>query len=1095
MRKFLITTLLAVTAGTAAASESPLWMRYSRISPDGQKIAFSYKGDIFVVDSKGGTAKQLTTGNSFESAPVWSNDSRTIAYTSDRYGSADIFTIPAEGGVPTRITTHSGNETPLAFTPDDSEIYFSGSIQNPKESLYWPAWMQELYRVNAKGGRPYLVCGSYVCSVDFDKDGKSFIYYDRTGSENIWRKHHTSSVARNLFHYDAVTGKHEQLTDNPGEDREPFYTSDGNIIFLSERNGGSFNIYRSSVDNTEEAVALTSFKDNPVRFLSLAENGTICFGYMGEIYTMKEGGEPEKVAIDIVSDAIEEPVPFNPGRISDFSMSDDGKEIALISRGEVFATSDKYSTTKQITETAAAESDLTVSPDGKSIVYASERSGTWNIYRATVRREGELHFANATLVDEEALFPEDGIERKNPKFSPDGKELAFIESRKYLCVMDLASGKVRRITDGSKHYSTYDSGFEFDWSPDGNWFTLTVITNRRDPYTDIAIVSAKEENGTIHNVTNSAYIDVAPRWAMGGNAIIYISNRLGMRSHASWGSQNDVFIAFMNQETMDRFLMSKEEFDLFSEMEKAAEEKNAAAEKKDAGKKNRKKSDGKAKDTDKDKGITIDFDGIEHRTMRLTPMSSDLASAVLTPDGEKLFFLSAFEGGFDLWKTDTRENRTTLVSKLNGSGSYLTLDRSGNTLYIIGSGISKMSVNGGNPEPVPFRLSMDLDRKAERAYLYDHMFNQVRKMFYRTDYHGVDLDRIQKDYRPFLDHISNNYDFSELLSEILGELNVSHTGSGYFTAGAHEPTADLGVLLDMQYEGDGLLVDEVLMYGTFASSGSKVKEGTIIESIDGHAVKAGEDYFPLLNGKTGKPTLFGLYDPETGKRWEEVAKPISRGQQNEILYNRWVESRKAEVERLSGGRLGYVHIRSMNDGSYRDVYSEILGRYNLKEGIVIDTRYNGGGRLHEDIETLFSGEKYLEQVIRGTVACEMPSRRYNKPSIMIVCEANYSNAHGTPWVYRQKKMGSIVGMPVPGTMTSVYWETMQDPTLYFGVPIIGYRTKDGQYLENSQLEPDFKVMNRYEEASQGRDEQLEVAVRELLRQIDSDPDRWNEDIW
>lgn len=288
MRKFLITTLLAVTAGTAAASESPLWMRYSRISPDGQKIAFSYKGDIFVVDSKGGTAKQLTTGNSFESAPVWSNDSRTIAYTSDRYGSADIFTIPAEGGVPTRITTHSGNETPLAFTPDDSEIYFSGSIQNPKESLYWPAWMQELYRVNAKGGRPYLVCGSYVCSVDFDKDGKSFIYYDRTGSENIWRKHHTSSVARNLFHYDAATGKHEQLTDNPGEDREPFYTSDGNIIFLSERNGGSFNIYRSSVDNTEEAVALTSFKDNPVRFLSLAENGTICFGYMGEIYTMKE---------------------------------------------------------------------------------------------------------------------------------------------------------------------------------------------------------------------------------------------------------------------------------------------------------------------------------------------------------------------------------------------------------------------------------------------------------------------------------------------------------------------------------------------------------------------------------------------------------------------------------------------------------------------------------------------------------------------------------------------------------------------------------------------------------------------------------------
>ena len=294
----------------------------------------------------------------------------------------------------------------------------------------------------------------------------------------------------------------------------------------------------------------------------------------------------------------------------------------------------------------------------------------------------------------------------------------------------------------------------------------------------------------------------------------------------------------------------------------------------------------------------------------------------------------------------------------------------------------------------------------------------------------------------------------------------------------------------MRYEGKGLKVDEVVEAGPFDKVSSKVAPGTVIEKIDGVEIGPDTDWFELLNGKAGKPVLFSLFNPQTKERWEEIAKPVSKGKMNNLLYDRWVKSRAAEVERLSGGRLGYVHLKSMNDGSYRDIYSDILGKYNLKDGIVIDTRYNGGGRLHEDIEILFSGEKYLEQVIRGTVACDMPSRRYNKQSIMLVCEANYSNAHGTPWVYRHKKMGSIVGMPVPGTMTSVNWETLQDASMYFGIPVIGYRTKEGTYLENSQLEPDFKVRNIYNETEKGRDAQLEKAVEELLRQIDANPDRW-----
>ena len=316
-------------------------------------------------------------------------------------------------------------------------------------------------------------------------------------------------------------------------------------------------------------------------------------------------------------------------------------------------------------------------------------------------------------------------------------------------------------------------------------------------------------------------------------------------------------------------------------------------------------------------------------------------------------------------------------------------------------------------------------------------------------------------------------------------MNVSHTGGRYFANGKGDVTSNLGLLFDWEYRGKGMRIAEVIEKGPFDHSRTKVKEGCIIEKINGQEISQENDITVLLNNKAGKKTLISLYDPQSKERWEEVVMPISGGRLNGLLYNRWVRQRAAEVEKWSNGRLGYVHIQSMGDGSFRTVYSDILGKYNNCEGIVIDTRFNGGGRLHEDIEILFSGQKYFTQVVRGREACDMPSRRWNKPSIMLQCEANYSNAHGTPWVYKHRNIGKLVGMPVPGTMTSVSWETLQDPSLVFGIPIVGYRLADGSYLENSQLEPDIKVANSPETVVKGEDTQLKAAVDELLKEIDS----------
>ena len=840
---------------------------------------------------------------------------------------------------------------------------------------------------------------------------------------------------------------------------------------------------------------VTTFRTHPVRFLSVSDKGTLCYAYDGELYTQLPNSRPQKVKVELVRDDDKDIASFRFSQgATSACVSPDGKQVAFIVRGDVFVTSTDYPTTKQITNTPAGESGLSFAPDNRTLVYASERTGNWQLYMAKIIRKEDPNFPNATLIEEEVLLPSKTVERRYPQYSPDGTEIAFIEDRNRLMVLNLETKKVRQVTDGSTWYNT-GGGFDYEWSPDGKWFTLEFIGNRHDPYSDIGIVSA--QGGTITNLTNSGYMSGSPRWVLDGNAVLFQTERYGMRAHASWGSQQDVMLVFLNQDAYDRYRLSKEDFELLKEFEKEQkkakekDEKKKDEKKKDAGKDKKKDGDkdgdnGKSdKDKESKKEIVVELKGIEDRIVRLTPNSSDLGSAIVSKDGENLYYFSAFEGGYDLWKMNIREKETKRLHKLNTGWVSLSMDKDGN-IFLLGSrNMQKMDAKSDALKPISYQAEMKMDLAAEREAMFDHVYKQQQKRFYNLNMHGVNWDEMSAAYRKFLPHIDNNYDFAELLSEWLGELNVSHTGGRYFANGKGDVTSNLGLLFDWEYRGKGMRIAEVIEKGPFDHSRTKVKEGCIIEKINGQEISQENDITVLLNNKAGKKTLISLYDPQSKERWEEVVMPISGGRLNGLLYNRWVRQRAAEVEKWSNGRLGYVHIQSMGDGSFRTVYSDILGKYNNCEGIVIDTRFNGGGRLHEDIEILFSGQKYFTQVVRGREACDMPSRRWNKPSIMLQCEANYSNAHGTPWVYKHRNIGKLVGMPVPGTMTSVSWETLQDPSLVFGIPIVGYRLADGSYLENSQLEPDIKVANSPETVVKGEDTQLKAAVDELLKEIDS----------
>ena len=1082
MKKLLTCLALSFVAASSYAA-TPLWLRDVQISPDGTEIAFCYKGDIYKVPANGGTATQLTTQASYECSPIWSPDSKQIAFASDRNGNFDLFVMSADGGAARRLTTHSASEIPSTFTTDGNYILFSASIQDPANSALFPtSAMTELYKVPVTGGRTEQVLGTPAEMVCFDKSGKTFLYQDRKGFEDEWRKHHTSSITRDVWLYDSENGKHTNLTAHAGEDRNPVFAPDGQTVyFLSERDGSTFNVYSFPISSPQSLKTVTQFKTHPVRFLSMGSNGTLCYTYDGEIYTQKQGDKPQKVKIDIIRDdqnTIAD-LNFSNGATS-ATVSPDGKQVAFIVRGEVFVTSADYNTTKQITHTPAREAGLTFSPDNRTLAYASERNGNWELYMAKIARKEEANFPNATAIEEEVLLPSDKTERTYPQFSPDGKELAFIEDRNRLMVLNLETKKVRQVTDGSTWFST-GGGFDYSWSPDGKWFTLEFIGNRHDPYSDIGMVSA--QGGKIINLTNSGYTSGSPRWVLDGNAILFITERYGMRAHASWGSLNDVMLVFMNQDAYDKFRLSKEDYELQKELEK--EQKDTTETKKNDKKKGDNKEKSEEKKEEKVKDIVVELNNIEVRIVRLTPNSSDLGSAIITKDGETLYYLSAFEGGYDLWKMNLRKKDTKLLHKMDAGWANMEMDKDGKNLFLLGSNtMQKMGTDSESLKPISYQAHVKMDLAAERDYMFNHVYKQEQKRFYNLNMHGIDWDAMTKAYRKFLPHIDNNYDFAELLSEYLGELNVSHTGGRFRPQLKGDATATLGLLYDWNHNGKGLLISEVVEKGPFDHARSKVKAGNIIEKIDGQEITPESDYSVLLNGKARKKTLVTLYNPQTKERWEEVVVPVSNGVMSDLLYARWVKQRAADVDKWSNGRLGYVHIESMGDDSFRSVYSDILGKYNNREGIVIDTRFNGGGRLHEDIEILFSGKKYFTQVVRGREACDMPSRRWNKPSIMVQCEANYSNAHGTPWVYSHQKIGKLVGMPVPGTMTSVSWETLQDPTLVFGIPVIGYRLPDGSYLENSQLEPDIKVANSPETVVKGEDTQLKAAVDELLKEID-----------
>lgn len=1085
----------------------PLWLRQSSISPDGRQVAFTFQGNLYLVPTAGGTARLLVASGHHSSAPVWSPDGRLLAYAANVYGNDDVFLVSADGGPSRRLTTHSAGETPIAFTPDGKSVLFYAQRQDARTSMAFPSpALGELYKVGIDGGqRPEQVFSEPALAGRYNKAGTQLVYEDWKGYENASRKHHISPVARDIWLWDAKTGQHKKLTSSGGENRNPVWSADEKSIYFLSEKSGSFNVWKMPVDQPEAARQVTQFTKNPVRFLSTAADGTLSFGYEGEIYTLAgDAAQPQKLSVSIAADALVpavENLKLSDGA-TDMAVSPDGSEVALIVRGQVFVASAEFGNTRRITEGPGQKRSVSFSPDGRKLLYTCEQNGQWSLCEAAIQGDKKAvpSFFNAPRVTTKLLLKNEH-QNFQPRYSPDGKQVAYLSDRAALHVLDIASGKTREVLSADFNYSYEDGDQWFDWATDGKSLVVQFVDRNRWGQ-EVGVVPA-DGSGKLVNLTNSGYDDIHPLFARQGQMMIWLSDRHGLHGNGGGARTDaDVYGMFLTRAAFDRFQLDKAEYAQLKKREddeKKDKKDDKKDEKKDGDKKDAEKKDGDKRDEKKEdakkaeepaKPVVIEMPGIENRIARLTTASGDIRDFVLTPDGEQLFYVVKAGEGYELWQARLRDKEGRRVASLpggRGDNVSLVLDAKGANGFVMAAGrVQKFKVPGDDgkgdvkTEGLKFSAELRIDHAAERAQMFDHAWRQTQEKLYVADMGGVDWAYYRKVYERQLPFVADGVDFAELLSEMLGELNVSHTGSSYRPGPRGDATASLGVFYDPAHRGAGVKVGEVIEGGPLDTALSKLKAGMVIESIDGEAIAAGAEFDSMLNLKAGKQVVLEVLDPATGKRFEQTLKAISIGAERELLYKRWVRQERALVDKLSGGRLGYVHVRGMDDGSFRQTYADALGRASGKEALIVDTRFNGGGNLHDELATFLSGKPYLEFLPRGQGLGWEPGGKWVKPSAVLISESNYSDAHLFPWTYKHLGIGKLIGMPVAGTGTAVWWETMQDGATVFGIPQVGFRAKNGEFMERALITPDIVVPNDKARLDAGDDQQLEAAVKSLL---------------
>ncbi|MEZ8217842.1 WD40-like Beta Propeller Repeat [Candidatus Fervidibacteria bacterium JGI MDM2 SSWTFF-3-K9] len=1043
MRKAVVAILLVfVAVATAQDLEPARFLRFPAFSPDGKQIAFSYMGDIWVAPAEGGNAIRLTVHPAHDIRPRFSPDGKWIAFNSNREGNYDIFLMPATGGRPKRLTYHSANDILGDWSPDGRWIVFSSNRDHRFAQIC-------LLEVETGYVRRLTSDETSLHSPTFSPDGRYIVFC--RGGTSWWRKGYRGSANSEIWRLPITingdritTGKPERLTYYEGNDWFPMVSPDGTLYFVSDRTG-VFNIWRMPLSGTRDkgqwtgkakVEQVTNHADR-VLYPNLSRDGRfIVYEHDFSLWVVPtRGGKPKRLTIFAPSDE-----PQNrlqrltlTSQATQFALSPDGKQVAFVVRGEIFVVNvERGGEAKRITDHPYRDFDIDWSPDGRKLAFISERDGNREVYIVDVRTRELRRLTNTPDAAE-----------SNPEWSPTGNYVAFVRGPfgRQLCWVDVNTGEERVVVEGPFIG-------EFAWSPDGRW----ICFNRRDPannVTDLYIVPWN--GGEPVNVTRMPYWNGSIVWTKDGKNIVFRSNR----------TDNNVDIYVLPLER------PKEKLD-----EEGSESEKKSQERKEGEKKLPE--------------VKIDFTDIHKRIRRLTTTVFNEGSFAVSPDSKTVVFVATPVDQPEIWSVPLEGGSLTRLAS-GVSASQLQFSPDGNRIYFLSTGgtIRYLTRPAGSLGSVNFTARLTVDRVVELQHMFDEGWRLLKEQFYDEKMHGVDWDAMREKYRPLIEHVAAKEDFYALVSMMLGELNASHLGIGGSTVSGPE-TAYLGVWFDPEHRGPGVKISAVLKNSPADKDESRLNVGEFILAIDGVEVSNNEQIWDALADKAGRVVELLVSDKPTkeGARTVKI-KPINRGQWSNLLYEGWVEKRKRMVEEWSNGRIGYIHIQAMSQSELRkferEFYAEVVGK---KEALIIDVRFNGGGRIHDELLTILKRRLYALEQYRGTPPFTQPFQVWQKPTVVLINEFSASDAEIFPKAFRDLGLGKLVGVPTYGGVIGTYNVTLIDGTTFFRVPVTGWRTLDGVNLENYGVKPDILVEHSPEDNANENDLQLRAAVDLLLKELD-----------
>ncbi|MBI4750895.1 MAG: PD40 domain-containing protein [Acidobacteria bacterium] len=1070
--------------------------RHPTLSPDGNTVAFSWRGDIWTVSTQGGTAFRLTAHPAYDSQPQWSPDGKWVAFASTRNGNTDVFVMSSQGGSPRQLTFYSGGDAPVGWTADSQAVLFT-SVREYRNAGNIPS----LYRIALSGGQPQRMLEEGAMEARLSPNGKQIAF--TSGRVEWWRKRYRGTANFDLWTYIPGTKKYTQLTTHEGNDHWPLWSPDSGEIYYVSDEDQTFNLWMMSSTGAGKRK-LTSFKDDGVRFPTISANGKmIAFESSTDLYVMETAGKsPRKLQIEAPTDDSENPTDRRvlTGQATEMAPSPDGEQVAFVVRGEIFVVKKDGGQAKAIASHATREQDLVWSADGKSLVFVSARDGNLELYSVTSdeTEEKRLSWALKTKITRLTESPEP---ESNPAFSPDGKKLAFVRGRGDLYVADADGKNPVRLVEG---WSTP----QFSWSPDGEWIAYTKEDDEFN--SEVFIIPAK--GGTSVNVSMHPDNDFSPQWSADGRTLAFVSRRPR--------TDFEVYYLFLRKSDDEK---SREELE-------DEEKKNAKparpitllpgqgapksqAERQQDPQDPSGQSDEFPKMPEKSAPVKveIDFEDIHKRLRLLTTFPGTKSTFAIAPDSKTYVFTCDNQGSMDLYSIVRDGGTAQNITRGGQFPSSLKFTKDQKLFFLSQGGrINTVSIppapkpggrqlpagltggGGATPTPVAFQARVLLDRATLRREAFLEGWQNMNDGFYDPKFHGANWQACRQKYLTWAMAASCDEDYFDVFRMMLGELNSSHQGiSPPFEGSDQAPlqTGALGVMWDEAYSGEGMRVARVIARSPASKSISRLNPGDVVLSINGEPVSMKTGVDQVLNDTVGQRTLLVVAkDNAQGEKRDVVIRPISMGEFGTLIYNDWVESRRVMVDKLSNGKLGYLHIRGMDQVSLDRFEQELYSEAHGKSGLVIDVRDNGGGSTADYLLTMINVRPHAYTTPRGSNGKGYPQDRlpfyfWTKPTTLLCNQFSYSNAEIFSHAFKATKRGKLIGKQTYGAVIStgaaplIDGSTLRMP--FRGWYVVG--TNLNQELNGAM--PDITVDVMPGDEAAGRDRQIERAVQELMTEV------------